>query len=231
MHAGLGPDSTPTPRSPLLLPSQLGPGVWTGPAQQASKPASAGSCLRRAHPSPPASAQSHPRRGLGAPVWAQRGPCPWLELPLPVVPLGPCGQRPIGVRLAFSSRFCRLGRGHLCRDDACGLGLGLGLGRAGCSRASPSLLRPLLDWTSRCPAPQLPSSVGLCRQGSEVTSWGPPQLAVLLPHVSPRVPLGCSSSPPPPTPWSRAVNSGLGHLAGMAVTLRIALGSMVLGIL
>lgn len=196
MHAGLGPDSTPTPRSPLLLPSQLGPGVWTGPAQQASKPASAGSCLRRAHPSPPASAQSHPGRGLGAPVWAPRGPCPWLELPLPVVPLGPCGQRPIGVRLAFSSRFCRLGRGHLCRDDACGLGLGLGLGRAGCSRASPSLLRPLLDWTSRCPAPQLPSSVGLCRQGSEVTSWGPPN----GPSSFPMPPPGSLWAAPAPLP-------------------------------
>ncbi|XP_047618764.1 uncharacterized protein LOC125117073 isoform X3 [Phacochoerus africanus] len=48
-------------------------------------------------------------------------------------------------QLLAGLRFCRLGRGHLCRDDACGLGLGPG--RAGCSRASPSLLRPLLDWT------------------------------------------------------------------------------------
>ncbi|XP_047617763.1 uncharacterized protein LOC125116518 isoform X2 [Phacochoerus africanus] len=76
---------------------------------------------------------------------------------LPTSPAEDPGERPawrfLGWPSAFLTqllaglRFCRLGRGHLCRDDACGLGLGPG--RAGCSRASPSLLRPLLDWTRR----------------------------------------------------------------------------------
>ena len=83
-HTGFGP----TLNQPALS--------WGVDMPQGHPTPSGCSCSRQTHPSHPPLHTVIPG-GDRATVWDQRGPCAGLELPLPVLPLGPCGQRPEGV--------------------------------------------------------------------------------------------------------------------------------------
>jgi len=137
LHTGLGPDSQHCRFSPASFVQGCGhdlPSRCLTPHQPAL-------AWGRPIPHNPSLTTRFCTQSSRATVWDQRGPSAGLELPLPVLPLDPCGQRPIGICPEFWSIFCWFHRYDLC----CHLSCGLGLRRMGHSRASPSLLCPLLE--------------------------------------------------------------------------------------
>ena len=74
----------------------------------------------------------------------------------------------------------------------------------------------VLSWTSRCLVTQVPNSVGLYRQGSEVTSWGPLSWASSL-HKALQGICGLlkgQHSPPPTHGMSMYSDTNTAHSSG-----------------
>ena len=183
MGTGLCPDSPHTP----LLPSQLCPGVWTCPRDIQPRQAA----LARGRPTPhtPLCTQSS-QEGTGLPCGIREVPAlGWSPLSLCYL-WAPAGKGPKASALGADPSSAAF-------DEVSSSGPSPAASASGDGGATEQVHpSSVLSWRSGCLATQVPSSVGLCCQGSEVTSWGPLRRASSF-HQAPQGYLWAAPAHPP----------------------------------